>query len=68
MFTKKPILLVDLENNNWNKDGYLKLQRRCQTVKAQYNKSNRILFDEAEFEEKLSDPMVANDDYVNWYS
>jgi len=68
VFTKKPILLVDLENNNWNKDGYLKLQRRCQTVKAQYNRSNRILFDEAEFEEKLSDPMVANDDYVNWYS
>lgn len=66
-FTKKPIVLVDLENNNWNEPGYSLLKRRCHTMSAKFNSINRILFDEAEFEEKLNNPLLLNDDYIDSY-
>ena len=66
-FTEKPIVLVDLENNNWNEPGYSLLKRRCHTVRAQFNSINRILFDETEFEAKLNNPLPLNDDYIDSY-
>jgi hypothetical protein len=67
VFTDKPILLLDLENNNWNNNGYELLKRRCQTVRTTFDNSNRLLFDESEFEEKFGNPLDLNDDYIDSY-
>jgi hypothetical protein len=65
VFSDKPILLVDLCNNNWNLDGYRLLKKRCHMVSSEYDCDNRIIFDETELMDKLQNPLALNDDYVN---
>ena len=68
VFTEKPILLLDIETNNWNPAGYQLLRERCHTVSTNFDSDNRLIFDELEFEGKLANPLVLNDDYINSYS
>ena len=67
VLTEKPMLLVDLHNNNWNKTGYELLQSRCQMVSSHFDSDNRIVFDESEFVEKLGNPLPLNDSYINHF-
>ena len=64
VLTEKPMLLVDLYNNNWNEIGYKLLCLRCNMVGGNFDSDNRIIFDETEFSEKLNNPLPLNDSYV----
>ena len=64
VMTDKPMLLVDLFNNNWNDSGYQLLRRRCNMVASAYDSNNRIIFDEGEFSEKLDNPLPLDDSYI----
>jgi hypothetical protein len=65
ILTTKPMLLIDLESNNWNRRGYQLLTPRCHMVRSQFDQDNRIVFDEDEFAEKLARPLPLDDSYVN---
>ena len=65
VLTTRPMLLVDLKNNNWNLQGYEHLKLRCQMVPSFYDNVNRIVFDEMEFAEKLNNPLSLDDTYID---
>ncbi len=65
VLTTKPMLLIDLESNNWNSRGYQLLASRCHMVRSQFDNDNRIVFDEDEVAEKLAHPLRLDDSYVN---
>ena len=64
VFTEKPILIVDLENNNWNQAGYELIKKRCQVVSGTFNEENRIIFDEKDLLHKVGNPLPLNDEYI----
>jgi hypothetical protein len=51
--TNKPIYLLDIEGQYWNKGVHKLLQKRCTMVTSFFDKSNRIIFDEDYIIDKL---------------
>jgi len=44
--TQLPILVIDIQGTNWNREAYELLKRRCVMIPALFDESNRIQFDE----------------------
>jgi hypothetical protein len=66
--TNRPIVLIDIEGRNWNRDGYQLLRKRCAMVPAWFSASNRIEFDEQNLVEALQSAEASIDaSYVETY-
>ncbi len=65
VLTTKPMMLIDLESNNWNSRGYQLLNSRCHMVSSRFDCHNRIVFDEDQVAEKLANPLTLNDSYID---
>ena len=63
--TNKPIYLLDIEGQFWNKGVRKLLQKRCTMVTSFFDKSNRIIFDEDYIIDKLKEKQFQpNYEYV----
>jgi len=67
LLTKKPMILIDIESNNWNYDSYDLLKKRCMMVSGKFNEKNRIVFDESELESHLKNDSEVNDEFIREY-
>jgi len=67
LLTKKPMILIDIESNNWNYDSYDLLKKRCMMVSGKFDGRNKIVFDESELESCLKNDSKINDEFISEY-
>ena len=63
--TNKPVFVIDFKGQEWNREAYDLLRRRCTMIPAEFDETNRIRFDEGLLLERLdSRPEVPDFAYV----
>ena len=60
--TNRPIVLLDVDSQDWVEDAYALLARRCRMVPASVDEELRIRFDEKTLIETLRAPVAAPDE------
>ena len=60
--TNRPVVLLDVESQNWLKEAYALLARRCRMVPARVDDGLRIHFDEKSLIDALRAPVSAPDE------